>query len=151
MGELGRCQDLAPEAADGFGTREPVLADHLQGHEPVHPLLARFEDLPHAALADPFQDEVLPQDQLVSFSLEKLVDLVRRQPVALEQFPGQGAGIGEARDGLGQLAELVGVEDSGLAQGVQEGCGGLNQHSIATAGWAGHQAARIVLRYGKER
>ena len=84
------------EALDGVWIRQPFLADDLDRHDSVHELVAGLEDLPHAALAKPIEQQVRPQHQLGSMPLEQLIGLIRSDPTAFHQFAGHGARIGIA-------------------------------------------------------
>ena len=62
--ELAQHLDLAVEAAHHIRVQEEFLANDLECHDPVHELVPGLEDLPHAPFAEPFQQEIRPQDQL---------------------------------------------------------------------------------------
>jgi hypothetical protein len=90
---------------------------------------AGLEHLPHAALAEPFEDDVLPQDEVVAAAEEDLVDLVGGEPAALQQFAGQGARLGEARLELARdLVELRRGQQRQLAERLDEAGDGVDEH-----------------------
>ena len=60
MGQRRRRPDLALEAADGIGVVQPFLADQLEGDDPAQLPVAGLEDLAHAALAQPLQQDIEP-------------------------------------------------------------------------------------------
>jgi len=53
--------------------------------------VAGLENLPSASLAQAIEDDVRSQRQVLAISLEQLVDLERRQPVAAQQLLTKGA------------------------------------------------------------
>jgi hypothetical protein len=82
--------------------------------------VASLEHLAHAALAEPFEQKVLSQDELVGVSAEDLVDLMGREPAARQKFPGEGAGIGEATAQSRQFRRLSGFEQSVGEDGLDQ-------------------------------
>ena len=62
--ELGGGADLAVEAANGVGVVQPLLADELQGDDLAELPVAGLEDLAHAALAQPLQQDVGAEQQV---------------------------------------------------------------------------------------
>ena len=59
-----------------------------------------------ADVAGPFEQDEVSLKQVAAAVFEQLVDLIGSQPVALEQFSGQGARVGKARGEIaGQLVQ----------------------------------------------
>src|SRR5947209_1305566 len=79
--------------------------------------MAGLKDLAHAALPEPFLNDVAAEHQVAYATLEQVIDLVNRQPAAAHEVAGQCFRFGKttlhaARQfpGLGRLQELV-VQD----------------------------------------
>jgi hypothetical protein len=96
MRQLGGGVDFAVESANGVRVAQPFLADELQGDNLAELPVARLEDLPHAAFAQPLQNDVGTQDQVLAVPQEELVGLIRGEPTPLHELPGQGFRVGEA-------------------------------------------------------
>ena len=96
MGQRRRRPNLALEAAHGVGVVEPFLADELEGDDPAELPVAGLEDLAHAALAQPLQQDVRAQEKILASPLEELVGLVGSEPASLDQLPGERFRVGEA-------------------------------------------------------
>ena len=58
-------------------------------HDPVPGL----EDLPHAAGAEPFQDEEWTEDEIVAVAAKELIGLIRRDRAGIDELQGQGIGV----------------------------------------------------------
>src|SRR2546423_211207 len=76
MGELGGGLDLALEPANCLRAVEPFLANQLEGNDAMEPLMPGLEDLPHAAFAELFEEEVGTQEELVAAAEEDLINVV---------------------------------------------------------------------------
>src|SRR5208283_494017 len=112
-----------------------VLADELEGDGAAHFLMAGLEDQSHAALAEPFQDNIGTQQQVRAAPLKQLIDLVRGQPAAPNQFAGKGACIGALPlEGANQLIELCRLQESVLLEGIDKTGNGTNGHGGTVAG-----------------
>jgi hypothetical protein len=106
--------------------------------------------LAHASGAQPFEQDVGTEDQFLAAVLEQLVDLVRRQPAAVDQFFRQAARVAELvlqfpADDL----ELLGFEQLVLAQGIDQIGGRGERHgetSVAGTQRAGVANARALVR-----
>src|SRR5713101_4635906 len=95
MVELCGGANLALEAAHGKGIGQAILANDLEGDAAAQFPVARLEDLAHAAFADPLDQQVGAEQQLLAATGENLIGLKRRDPAAPEQFPGQAARVGK--------------------------------------------------------
>jgi hypothetical protein len=125
--------DLAPEAAHGVGAGQPLLADDLDGHHPPQFLVAGLEDLAHAAGAQPCEEDIRPQHQVLAAALEQLVDLVGGEPIAVDQLLGQGARLGKVGlTGAADFFQLPRLQNPALAKGRhQVGNGGQGGGNVA--------------------
>ena len=120
---------LALEAAHGVGVVEPLLADELEGDDAAELPVAGLEDLAHAALAEPLQQDIGAEKKFLAAALEELVGLVGGQPVAADQLAGQGFGIGKARLQRRQFVQLRRLQQPVLSQGVHQGHGRNDGHA----------------------
>src|SRR5262245_49436326 len=77
--------NLAIEATDDLGIRQKFLANQLEGGHAPHLPMPCLEDRPGAAFAEPLQEKIWAHRKLIGTSEEDLIDLVWRQPAALEQ------------------------------------------------------------------
>ncbi len=84
--ELGGGLHLAAEACQQVLLILAVGADYLEGDEAVHEGVPGLEDLAHAALPDPLQQQVRPQHQALGAALQDLVDLEGCYPAAAHQL-----------------------------------------------------------------
>jgi hypothetical protein len=96
MGQLGNGLYLALEAFDRFRVVEVVFADQLESDQAVEFVMARLENQAHTAFAQPFEQDVGAQQQLLSLALQQLIDLIGRQPASLQELGGEGARLSKA-------------------------------------------------------
>ncbi len=139
-GELADQPDLAIEAADHFRLRQQFLADDLQGDDAVQFAVTSLEHGPHTALPEPFEQDVGTQQELLALFLRELIDLVRRQPAAFQEFLRQVSGAGKtSKQVLGQLIELGAVQELMLADGMHKAIGRSDRHAEIRAKpcWSG--------------
>jgi hypothetical protein len=128
--QVGRGADLALESFANVGIVKAFGADELEGNQPAEVAVAGLEDLAHAALAQPLQQDVAAQDQLLPSALEEEVGLVRGQPVAPKQLAGESLRVWEVGlQGAGHFLLLGRLEEPELAQGVYEGSVGGGGHA----------------------
>jgi hypothetical protein len=124
VGELADRLDLLVELPDRFRFREELFPDDSEGDGAVHQAVARLEDLAEHVVAEPFEDDVGRQDELIAGTLEEHVDLVGGEPLAFEQRAGEGAGIAASRQELlGNVVLLRRRQELAQAERVDQiGC-----------------------------
>ena len=119
---------------DGVGAFEPFLANPLEGADAAEVAVAGLEHLAHRPFAQPLQEDVRPQNKLLAASLEQLVGLVGREPVAADEFFGEGLRLGETRSEVEvHLGQLAGIQQTELAKGVHQGVGRGGCHGLRPA------------------
>ncbi len=118
MIELRGHAHFALEAAHGIGMRQPIGRNDLQRHDAIHLAVPRLEDGAHTAGAEPGQQHRRPQDKSFAVALHELIDLIRRQPIALQQMPAESAAIGPGLSA--EFGELVFAEQAAAAQVVEQ-------------------------------
>src|SRR5262249_8674552 len=116
------CPDLVAEALHHVGRRHELLADRLQGHDAVELLVLCLVDLSHTALAEPFQQDIRAEHQILAVALKQLIDLIRRKPAALQQIAGQRLRITESPFQLTiHFLKLGSVEQCQFGEAVDQG------------------------------
>jgi hypothetical protein len=70
MAELRREGDFLPEALQGIGIGQDLIADQLDGRRLAGRAVAGLEDLAHAALADAVQEKVRTDDKVFAPPLD---------------------------------------------------------------------------------
>jgi hypothetical protein len=82
--------------------------------------VAGFEDLAHAALAYPFQQDIRPQDKLLAFSRKQMVSLVRGEPASFNQLTSECLWVREASLEGVHFLQLHRLQQPVLAKGVYQ-------------------------------
>jgi hypothetical protein len=90
--------------------------------------MPRLENLPHAALAEPFQQDVLSEQQAQAAILEELVDLIRRQPAALQEIFCQQLRVGKATLQARDFLQVRRWQAAALMERVNQGSDRVNGH-----------------------
>src|SRR5262249_38221709 len=94
--ELTDDLNFAIEAGDHVRIGKQLLPDQLQSNRAVHLLMLGLEHLAHSTFTAAFQEAIRTQHQVLSAALEQLIDLVCRQPTALQQLLTQSARVRKA-------------------------------------------------------
>jgi hypothetical protein len=82
--------------------------------------MAGLEHLTHAALAEWLQQDVGTQEEFPGPAARHLVDLVGREPTALQQGAGQGVQVDRVAVLGRQLIELIRGKQRAFAEGLDE-------------------------------
>ena len=114
MGQSCCRTNLALEATDSIGAGQPFFSDELDGRDTAQVSMLCLEDLPHPTFAQPLQEDVRTENEVLAFAVQQLISLVGREPTALDQFAGKGFWIGEL-EGV-QFFQLLCVEQAMLAK-----------------------------------
>ena len=77
--------DFLIEAFNGLGLGQQFLADDGQHRQAFHVLMAGLVALAEQGLVEALEEHVLTDHQVAAFGLQELIDLVRRQPLALHE------------------------------------------------------------------
>src|SRR5262249_4180082 len=78
--ELAEDLDFAVETGHHLCVTEQLLADDLEGHNPVQLLMPRLEYLTGAPFAKALENEIIPHQQFLASALQQLICLIWRQP-----------------------------------------------------------------------
>jgi hypothetical protein len=92
MAELGNRLDLALEPADKRRLARCVAGEHLECDHPVHSLVARFEDGPHAPRTKSIEQQVLADPQVARPVAEQRFRLEQREAARVHEVPGHRFG-----------------------------------------------------------
>jgi hypothetical protein len=106
--EPGHGLHFLQELRARLGVRRQLVADDLEGDDPVVFAVPGLVHQALAALAEAVQDVVRPQRQVGAVVGQQLVHLVDRQPALLDQMARQRARVAAAPlDQVRQLVQLV--------------------------------------------
>ena len=108
MRQLRHRPDFPLEPAHGPRVIQPFLANDLDGDDAVEIALPRLEHLPHAALAEAFEENIRAKYEVAAAAMRYLIDLIGSDPAAFDQFLGQCPRLLKAHLKFArQLVELI--------------------------------------------
>ena len=119
--QAGDGLEFALELPDGVAVRGEVVPQHLERDDPAARAVPRLEDLADPALAEPVEDLVRPDHQLVPVAREQHLELIRRQPVDLDEVFAERHRVAVVAEQLcANLVELLLLEDARPVEDRQE-------------------------------
>ncbi len=106
-----------------------MLGDDLESNRAVHADMLRLEHLAHSALAQSIQNAVGTEEEVLALPLEKLIGLIRCEPLPIHQITAKRSAIDEDRTaGRAQGLHLEGCQEPVFLEERQELCWAWNGH-----------------------
>ena len=116
--------DFLVEPGQPLGAKlgNQLAAKHLQGGNAAQMMMPGLVDRAHRALAQPAQQDIGPDDQLIAAPLHQSIRLKGREPVAVEEVLRQRVRVADrpAADLRRQFLEPALAEQLMLSQGIDE-------------------------------
>ena len=134
---------LALEAVQGVAGAHALGADHLHGRQPFQAALACLVHPAHAPFAKQIEDDIVIEDQFAPLPRSDLLNLEAREPIAADQFLGQGLRFGEAgHQCADQFLGATGLQKLRRLDRLRQGPGGDRGH-----GWLPSKRVTVARQY----